>query len=119
MHERVTFLALILEKNLDKVDWVSLSGNPDLIHILEKNLDKVYWMKLSMNPSIFQIDYNTMRETNKKMAEEIAKFVWHPSRMYKCPEDQLIYDSDEDSDMRNISITSTIRTIKNSIKLRS
>ena len=116
MHERVTFLALILEKNLDKVDWVSLSGNPDLIHILEKNLDKVDLMKLSMNPSIFQIEYDTMRETKKDISEEIAKIVWHPRRMYKWHEDHLIYDC---NDYLNISITSTIRNIKNSIKLRS
>jgi hypothetical protein len=34
-----------------KVDWVSLSRNPNAIHILEKNLDKVDWMSLSRNPN--------------------------------------------------------------------
>jgi hypothetical protein len=52
------------------------------------------------------------------MAEEIAKIVWHPSRMSKWPEDHLIDDIDVDS-VQNISITSTIRTIKMNIKLRS
>ena len=37
----------LLEKNLDKVDWVRLSANPNAIHILEKNLDKVDWTALS------------------------------------------------------------------------
>jgi hypothetical protein len=91
---------------------------------LEKNLDKVDWTWLSLNPSIFQVDYDAMRENKKIMAEEIAKIVWHPSRMYKWPEDQLIDDSDSETDidslnMQNISITSTIRTIKISIKRRS
>jgi hypothetical protein len=61
-----------------------------------------------------------MREYGKIMAEEIAKIVWHHSRMSKWPEDQLIDDNDIDSDlMQNISNTSTIRTIKICIKLRS
>jgi hypothetical protein len=62
------------------------------------------------------------------MAEEIAKIVWHPSRMTKWPEDCLINEDDSDSDsltnlynlnIQDISITSTIRSIKMSIKLRS
>jgi hypothetical protein len=69
------------------------------------------------NPSIFQIDYNAMRENNKGMSEEIAKIVWHPSRMAKWPEDNLIDDSD--SDLDNMENISTIRTIKMSIRLRS
>jgi hypothetical protein len=61
-----------------------------------------------------------MRENKKGMAEEIAKIVWHPSRMSRWPEDHLIDDSDLDTlNNQNISITSTIRTIKICIKLRS
>jgi hypothetical protein len=52
------------------------------------------------------------------MAEEIAKIVWHPSRMSRWPEDHLIDEIDDtDSDIRGI--TSTIRDIRMSIKLRS
>ena len=108
----------MLEKNHDKIYWPCLSSNPNAIHILENNISNICWYWLSTNPSIFQIDYDAMRETNKMMSEEIAKIVWHPSRMSRWPEDHLIDDSDEDS-IQNISITSTIRTIKNSIKLRS
>jgi hypothetical protein len=98
----------------------SLLKNPDAIHILENNIDKINWKILSSNPSIFQIDYDELRENGKIMTEEIAKIVWHPSRMYKWHEDQLIYDSDLDSlNNQNISITSTIRDIKISIKIRS
>ena len=52
------------------------------------------------------------------MAEEIAKIVWHPSRMNRWPEDHLI-DEEESDSIQNISVTSTIRTIKICIKLRS
>jgi hypothetical protein len=34
-------LFILLENNLDKIDWNGLSVNPNAIHILEKNLDKV------------------------------------------------------------------------------
>jgi len=43
-----------IEKNLDKVDWNSLSKNRNAIHLIKKNLDKVYWGYLSLNPSIFE-----------------------------------------------------------------
>jgi hypothetical protein len=97
--------------------------------MLGKNLDKVNWKNLSSNPSIYQIDYNVLRENFHEMSEEIAKIVWHPIRMSKWPEDCLIdehsdsdecYDSDADhqNNMQNISITSTIRYIKLSIRHR-
>jgi hypothetical protein len=64
-----------------------------------------------------------MRENNKGMSEEIAKIVWHPSRMAKWPEDPLI---DEVEDLYIFpkvrieeNITSIIRKIKMSIKIRS
>ena len=46
--------ALLLEQNLDKVDWKYLSLNPRAIYILEKNLEKVDWRILSENPGIFK-----------------------------------------------------------------
>ncbi len=36
----------ILEKNEDKIDWYYLSGNPNAIKILEKNEDKIIWSLL-------------------------------------------------------------------------
>jgi hypothetical protein len=41
----------VKNKKKCKVDWVSLSRNPNAIHILEKNLDKVDWVSLSRNPN--------------------------------------------------------------------
>ena len=31
----------LLEVNIDKIDWVKLSRNPNAIHLLEANLDKI------------------------------------------------------------------------------
>jgi hypothetical protein len=117
----------IIEKNLNNVDWIGLSSNPNAIHILEKNITKINWRCLSKNPCIFQLDYDAMRENNKGMSEEIAKIVWHPSRMAKWPEDPLIDDSASDSENLYIfskvrdeeNITCTIREIKICIKIRS
>ena len=33
----------LLKQNLDKVDWVRLSGNPNAVHVLAQNLDEVNW----------------------------------------------------------------------------
>jgi hypothetical protein len=61
-----------------------------------------------------------MRENNKKMSEEIAKIVWHPSRMSRWPEDHLIEDIGTNIlNIQNTQITSTIRDIKICIKRRS
>jgi hypothetical protein len=46
----------ILEQNLDKVKWDSLSRNPNAMHILKRNLNKIDWYYISANPSIFEID---------------------------------------------------------------
>ena len=43
----------MLPENRNKIDWKSLSGNPNAINILEANQDKIDWDILSMNPSIF------------------------------------------------------------------
>ena len=104
---------------MDKVNWNILSGEPNAIFILEKNVDKINWRYLSRNLSIFQNDYDTMRENGKIIAEEIAKIVWHPSRMSRWPEDPLIDDIKPyyDLNINYVQITSTIRDIKICIKL--
>jgi hypothetical protein len=48
----------LLEKNLDKVDWEILSGNPEAIDILEENLDKVNSKSLSQNSHAINILIN-------------------------------------------------------------
>ncbi len=47
------------EKKLDSY-W--LSRNPKAINLLEKNLDKVFWPSLSQNPAIFKDNKNEIRK---------------------------------------------------------
>ena len=46
----------------DKIDWWSLSFNPNAIHLLTK------------------LNVKKMRENCKAFAEELAKYVFHPIR---------------------------------------
>ena len=43
----------LLEENLKRVHWSTLSSNPAAIHLLEQNLDKVRWYDLSYNQRLF------------------------------------------------------------------
>jgi len=36
--------------DIDKIDWFWLSKNTNAIHLLEKNMDKINWSMLSGNP---------------------------------------------------------------------
>ena len=75
----------ILEKHLDKVDWFVLSDNPNAIHILEKNLDKVDWEGLSINSNamhiLFPYDYPAMRNKMQTLCRELTEYVFHPVRL--------------------------------------
>ena len=77
----------LLERNLEKVDWFYLSGNPNAIPILEKNLDKVDWEMLSANPNalhlVARLNTKQMRENCKAFAEELAAYVFHPVRLLR------------------------------------
>jgi hypothetical protein len=69
----------ILEKNIDKVNWVKLSINPGAIDILEKNQDKIDWVQLSQNPAIFVLDRDAMRkQIDNGFAEEMIAAALHP-----------------------------------------
>jgi alpha-D-ribose 1-methylphosphonate 5-triphosphate diphosphatase PhnM len=39
----------LLEKNMDKVEWIQFSRNPAAIHLLQQNLETVDWDSLSSN----------------------------------------------------------------------
>jgi hypothetical protein len=41
--------------NLDKINWVMLSENPNVIHYLEQNKDRIYWNILSFNPNAIHL----------------------------------------------------------------
>ena len=76
----------ILEKNEDKIDWHVLSSNPGAIKLIEANQNKIIWDLLSGNPSIFELDYNEMKKNNQDMYEELIKEVMKPSRVFKNPD---------------------------------
>jgi hypothetical protein len=71
----------ILEKNLDKIDWDILSTNHNAIHILEKNPDKIDWYWLSRNPNIFELDYSLLNKRCCIYKEELLMKALHPSRI--------------------------------------
>jgi hypothetical protein len=73
-----------LEQNQDKIIWDYLSLNLNAIHLLEKNQDKIDWYYLSKNPNIFELDYIRMAEIRIKIIlEELIKNVWHPKRIIR------------------------------------
>ncbi len=51
-------------RNLNKVDWGSLSRNPDVVHILEQHLDKVDWDMLSINPNAIHLLEQNLDKVN-------------------------------------------------------
>ena len=42
-------LRKFVEDNIDKINWTSLSINPNAIQILKENQDKIHWGALSTN----------------------------------------------------------------------
>jgi hypothetical protein len=75
----------LMEQNLDKLNWYSLSRNSKAIHILEQNLDKVDWESLSYNQNIFTYDYAAMKNTMYKeggFVEELMQNRFHPNNMH-------------------------------------
>ena len=45
----------LLEKNSDKINWDYLSTNPNAIHLLEKNPGNIDWFWLSSNPNAIHL----------------------------------------------------------------
>ena len=74
----------LLEKNPNKINWHNLSSNPNAIHLLEQNQDKINWQILSGNPSIFDlVDYETLKERCLIYSEELIQKTMRPSRIQK------------------------------------
>ena len=65
----------ILEKHFNKINWDWLSENPNAIHLLEKHPEKINWSGLSMNPSIFEIDIKQTHIHMKKKANKINVYL--------------------------------------------
>ena len=50
--------------NMDKINWYSLSSNPNAIHLLEQNMDKICWNSLSANPNAVHLIEQNMDKIN-------------------------------------------------------
>ena len=70
-------------------DWNWNPSPPKAVHIMEKNIDKIDWSRLAnTNPNRIEIlpfprprHYPFLKEKMKPLAEEIAEYVFNPSRM--------------------------------------
>jgi hypothetical protein len=73
----------LLEANINKIDWESLCKNPNAMHLLEANQDKIDWIMIFTNPSIFEFDYAGMKNSTSQLHEELIAYVYHPTRVAK------------------------------------
>jgi hypothetical protein len=64
--------------DINKINWIWLSGNPNAIHLLEKNIDKIDWDFLSLNSSIFELDYDYLKEICHIYMEKLIQKTMHP-----------------------------------------
>ena len=62
-YERNALVIQITQKYPDKIDWISLSRNPNAIQIIKP------------------LNYDAMKKTMQPFAEELAAYVFHPLRM--------------------------------------
>ena len=60
---------------LYKLNWDNLSRNPGAIHLLEQNMNKIDWLFLSKNPNIFEIDTNQLKINADDQAKIIDKII--------------------------------------------
>jgi hypothetical protein len=64
----------LLEKNLDKINWMELSINHKALRILEKHQDKICWSHLSLNHGAINL-----------LKNNLDKIDWRMLSMNKCP----------------------------------
>ena len=69
--------------NQDKINWCSLSTNPNAIHLLRVNQDKIDWNIIWSNPSIFTYDYEQMKENKADLHKDLIEYLYHPIRVAK------------------------------------
>jgi hypothetical protein len=72
-----------------------LSGNPSAIHLLEGNIDKIDWPTLSGNINaihlITSLNYHEMQRTFQPLAKELIETVFHPTRVSRIAD---VYEMD-------------------------
>ena len=85
----------ILEKNMDYLIknyewlfWTSLSGNENekAIELLRSNQHQIDWKRFSENPGIFKLDTQKMKSRCAPFAQELAAYVYSPSRLMRLCE---------------------------------
>jgi len=69
--------------NINKLNWIFLSINPNAIELLKENQDKISINYISSNSSIFKLDYEKMRKNFEDLEEEILKEVLKPRRIMR------------------------------------
>ena len=62
--------------NIDKINWVYLSRNPNAMYLLEQNKDNIDWDNLSRNPNIFEIDKIQTKINIAKNAKIIDELIY-------------------------------------------
>src|SRR5690606_36983572 len=78
--------SLMLEDNINKIEWIGLSTNSNAIALLEANYDKIFWPYLCKNTNphalhLFESNLNTL-----------AIKIWKNIITYS----HIIFDSDND-----------------------
>lgn len=68
--------------------WSSLCENENerAIELLKSNQNKIDWKKLSGNPGIFELDTQKMKSRCSPFAQELAAYVYSPSRLMRLCE---------------------------------
>ena len=59
-----------MKNNLDKIDWYSLSYNPNAIEILKNNLELICWYRLSLNPNAIELLDKKIQYENKLLKND-------------------------------------------------
>jgi len=72
---------------LSDIHWLYLSEKDYFVSILEKNMDKINWQSLSKNPNaihlLASLDQEKMKENMKDLNEELVSYVFHPQRLIR------------------------------------
>lgn len=67
-------IKIILEQNIDKINWLLLTRNPNAINLIKQNITKIKklnWEWISQNPNIFKIDDKHLQIDIKIQVEKI------------------------------------------------
>jgi hypothetical protein len=75
--------------DINKINWKTLSSNPNAIELLKKNKNKINWEFLSRNPNAIELLKENQHKINwlylseNQNAIELMAFIFHPKNMNK------------------------------------